>query len=167
MKELFKDAGVYAAKWGLTDFYEAEEQELREAIESGEDFTTGWYECKKEIRSGKITRMDGKIYITVSAEMDDLYDEYDLIYDALCEVAPSYEDELPEEIVDSIIDAAIDEQIDDHNEASDTIPGDSTYDEILRAISKLESEAEELNTRDYTELKEIVKAHLNYMKMEV
>lgn len=167
MKELFKDTGEYAAKWGLTDFYEAEEQELREAIESGEDFTTGWYSCKKEIRSGEITRVNGKILITVSAAMDDLYDAEDLIYDALWEVAPNYEDELPEEIVDSIRDAAIEERIDDHNEASDTIPGDSTYDEIVRAVSGLESEAEELNTRDYIKLKEIVKAHLCYLKMEV
>lgn len=163
MKRLFKEEGWNIAKWGLTDFYEAPEKELRDAIESGEDFTTGWYECKEEIRGAEITRVNGQIHITVSASMDELYDGDALIYDALWETFHN-EEELPSEIIESIRDAAIDEGLDDHHEACASLPGDSTWEEIMAEVERLETETEALNNSDYKTLCQIVKAHTTYME---
>jgi len=72
---IFKGATDHA-KWGVTDFYEEDETELREALRSGAPFDTGWYGVKKEIQSGRITRpkRNGKLYIEVSTSMDSAMD---------------------------------------------------------------------------------------------
>ena len=105
MKEIDITYGEYAAKWGLTDLYPESEDKLRQALLSGEDFDTGWWGCKKEIRYCRITQEIGMITVEVSAHMDDLWESDDLIYDALWETTKQ-EDELPEEIIDSIRDDA-------------------------------------------------------------
>lgn len=163
--DIAERTGEYASKWGLTDFYPEAEEDLRAALESGEDFETDWFGCKKEIRYAKITGDQEEITIEVSAHMDDLWEEDDLIYDALWEVS-KIEDELPEEIIDSIRDAAI-YDIDDHTDLSITLPRSATWDEIIKAIENLEYEAEANNHRMYLELCEIVKAHIDYMNTEV
>lgn len=163
--DIAEHTGEYASKWGLTDFYPEAEADLRKALESGEDFETDWFGCKKEIRYAKITSEQEKITIEVSAHMDDLWEEDDLIYDALWEVS-KIEDELPEEIIDSIRDAAI-YDIDDHTNLDVTLPRSATWDEIIKAIENLEYEAEANNHRMYLELCEIVKAHVEYMNTEV
>lgn len=163
--DIAERTGEYASKWGLTDFYPEAEEKLQEVLASGEDFDTGWFGCKKEIRYARIVREEGEIEISVAAHMDDLWEEDDLIYDALWEVS-KIEDELPEEIIDSIREAAI-YDIDDHTELSITLPATSTFDEIVEAMGKLEDEAEENNHRMYLELCEIVKAHVDYMNTEV
>lgn len=163
--DIAEHTGEYASKWGLTDFYPEAEAELKKALESGEDFETDWFGCKKEIRYAKITGDQEEITIEVSAHMDDLWEEDDLIYDALWEVS-KIEDELPEEIIDSIRDAAI-YDIDDHTNLDVTLPRSATWDDIIKAIENLEYEAEANNHRMYLELCEIVKAHVEYMNTEV
>lgn len=163
--DIAEHTGEYASKWGLTDFYPEAEADLRKALESGEDFETDWFGGKKEIRYARITGDQEKITIEVSAHMDDLWEEDDLIYDALWEVS-KIEDELPEEIIDSIRDAAI-YDIDDHTNLDATLPRSATWDEIIKAIENLEYEAEANNHRMYLELCEIVKAHVDYMNTEV
>lgn len=163
--DIAERTGEYASKWGLTDFYPEAEEDLRAALESGEDFETDWFGCKKEIRYAKITGGQEEITIEVSAHMDDLWESEDLIYDALWEVS-KIEDELPEEIIDSIRDAAI-YDIDDHTDLDVTLPRSATWEEINRAIENLEYEAEANNHRMYLELCGIVKAHVDYMNTEV
>lgn len=160
--------GMYASKWGLTDFYEESEQKLKDALNSGEDFDTGWFGCKKEIRYARIVREDGEITVEVSCNMDDLYDydsAPDLIYDALWEERHT-EEELPDEIIDSIIDEAIDVQIDDHTKVDETLPADASFDDIVAVIGKLEDEAESNNTDMYQRLRVIVAEHYDYWKGE-
>lgn len=166
MKEIEISTGEYASKWGLTDFYPESETELKKALESGEDFDTGWFGCQKEIRYAKITGDQEEITIEVSAHMDDLWESDDLIYDALWEVS-EIEDELPEEIIDSIRDTAIWDNIDDHTDMDATLPRSASFEEIVRAIENLEYEAEANNHRMYLELCDIVKAHVDYMNTEV
>ena len=163
--DIAEHTGEYASKWSLTDFYPEAEAELKKALESGEDFETDWFGCKKEIRYAKITGDQEEITIEVSAHMDDLWEEDDLIYDALWEVS-KIEDELPEEIIDSIRDAAI-YDIDDHTNLDATLPRSATWGEIIKAIENLEYEAEANNHRMYLELCDIVKAHVDYMNTEV
>lgn len=166
MKEIEISTGEYTSKWGLTDWYPEAEEKLQEALASGEDFDTGWFGCKKEIRYARIVREEGEIEITVAAHMDDLWEEDDLIYDALWKTC-HVEEELPEEIIDSIRDAAIWDHVEDYTELSVTLPAASTFEEITEALGKLEDEAEENNTEMYKTLCEIVKGQVDYMNTEV
>ena len=155
--------GEYASKWSLTDFYEESEQRLRDAIESGEDFDTGWWGCKKEIRYARVCREDGHISIEVSCHMDDLFDGDDLIYDALWEETRT-EEELPDDIIDSIRDAAIDDGIDDHTDIADALPAYASFDQVVGMIDRFEGYAEAENNSMYQRLCGIVAAHVEYMK---
>lgn len=164
MKDLeFPNGGIYASKWGLTDFYDVNDDVLRKAIESGEDFDTGEFGCQKEIRYARVHRERGEFEVEVTAHMDDLWDEGDLIYDALWTVAKS-SDELPEDIIDSIRDAAIDSGVDDHTYCNRYLPLDATYETVVETISELEDEAEQTNEELYRILCEIVKDHVEFMK---
>lgn len=156
--------GTDASKWGLTDFYEESEMKLKEALESGEDFTTGWFGCKKEIRYAKYERCGDEFTISVCCHMDDLWEEDDLIYDALWS-ACKVEEELPQEIIDSIRDAAIDCGIDDHAELWQIIPsGEATFEKIVEITDSLEQRAEEENDIMFKDLCEKVKGHYEYWK---
>jgi len=166
MKYIEISAGKYASKWGLTDWYPEAEEKLRAALAQEDNFQTEWFGCKKEIRYARISREGDTILVEVSAHMDDLWEEDDLIYDALWETC-HVEEELQEEIIDSIRDAMIDEGIDDHTELSEEIPATSTFEEITETIGKLEDEAEKNNRIMYKDLCDCVKAHVDYMNTEV
>lgn len=155
MKEISIDRGDYSSKYGLTDLYPESEAKLREALASGEDFTTGWTGCRKEARYVRYTREGDHITIEVSAEMDDLWESADLIYDALC-TACHVEEKLSEDIIDSIREAALG-VIDDHTEVSVVLPASATFEEIMDATAKAENEAEQNNQKMYDRLCEIVK----------
>ena len=159
----FPNGGIYASKWGLTDFYDGNDDVLRKAIESGEDFDTGEFGCKKEIRYARVHRERGELEVEVTAYMDDLWDEGDLIYDALWTVAKS-SDELPEDIIDSIRDAAIDSGVDDHTYCNRYLPLDASYETVVDTISELEDEAEQTNEELYRVLCGIVEDHVKFMK---
>lgn len=163
MKTIDICRGEYASKWSLTDWYEESEQLLREALDSGEDFDTGWFGCRKEIRYARICREDGQITVEVSSHMDDLFDGDDLIYDALWVVSKS-EKELPDGIIDSIRDAAIDCGIDDVSSECESLPASASFDEVDRLVSVLESCTEAQNKENFECLCDIVKAHVEYMK---
>lgn len=164
MKDIDICYGEYASKWGLSDFYEESKAKFMDALNSGEDFDTGWWGCKKEIRYARIVREDGHIMVEVSCNMDDLWDEDDLIYDALWEER-KVDEELPDEIIESILEMAYGD-IDDHTEVAETLPADASFDDIVAVIGKLEDEAEANNTDMYTRLRGIVAAEYDYWKGE-
>lgn len=157
--------GEYASKWALTDWYEESEKILREAIESGEDFDTGYFGCRKEIRYGRIRRENGVISVEVSAHMDDLYDGGELIYDALWEVSKS-EEELPDDIIESIRDSAVDCGINDFAAEWEDLPPDATFADVDHLISVLEDSVESQNEENFSRLCDIVKDHVEYMKSD-
>lgn len=165
MKEIDITYGEYAAKWGLTDLYPESEDKLRQALLSGEDFDTGWWGCKKEIRYCRITQEIGMITVEVSAHMDDLWESEDLIYDALWETTRK-EYELPEEIIGSIRDDAIDDGVDDHWEEYADLQAPASYESVLSTIGKLEDLAETRLHEMYETLCQIVKAHVDYMNQK-
>ena len=147
--------GEYAAKWGLTDFYEESEQALRDALASGKEFEAS-YGCKKEIRYATISRHeDGDIEVLVDAHMDDLFDGDELIYDALWRRF-HIEEELPDDMIDDIRDWAIDDGIDDHTELSVVLDSGATFEDVCEMISQLENEAEEANDAMFDRLCGIV-----------
>lgn len=156
--------GEYAAKWSLTDFYEDSEQKLRDALNSVEDFDTGWWGCRKEIRYARIVREGDEITVQVSCHMDDLFDGDDLIFDALWSERHT-EEGLPEYIIDSIRDAAIDVGIDDNTEVSGNLPADgATIDHVAAMITLLEEAAEQQNTEMFDRLCAIVADHYDEWK---
>lgn len=161
--DIAENSGMYASKWGISDFYEEAEKILRDVLESGEDFETDWFGCKKEINYAKIAREDGEITVTVTCNMDDLWEQEDLIYDALWETT-KIEKELPEEIIESIREAACDEQVDDNATESITLPTDASYDDIVSALDKCEGLADSELTGMYKRLCEIVWDHVEYME---
>ena len=161
--DIAENTGEYASKWSISDFYEEVEKSLRDALESGEDFETDWFGCKKEINYGQIVREDGKITVSVSCHMDDLWDSEDLIYDALWEVTKA-ENELPDEIIDSIRDAALGDNVDDSSTWTEVLPSSASFDDVVEALDKCEANADAENTGMYKMLCEIVYAHIEYMK---
>ena len=161
--DITENTGWYASKWGISDFYDEAEKSLRAAIDSGEDFDTGWFGCKKEINYAKIVREEGEITVSVTCHMDDLWESDDLIFDALWRIE-KITDGLPMEIIDSIRNAACDEQLDDHTTLSETLPGNASYEDIIAALNRLEGNADMDNTEMYDQLCEIVRSHVEYMR---
>ena len=156
MKNIDISCGSYGAKWGLTDFYDDSKEKLISALESGEDFKVE-YGCKKEIRYASIAREGNKIEVSVTACMDDLYEQPDLIYDALFD-ALGVEEELTDEQIEDIRSYAADMWISEETTQTQTIPASSTLEEICKAIEELEVLTEENNSEVFKLLCEIVKS---------
>ena len=159
MNKIDINCGEYASKWSLTDFYPKSEEKLRQALDSGEDFDTGWFYCKKEIRSGKYVREGDQFTTDVEAYMDDLYDSDDLIYDAQWEVF-GIEEEIPENIIEAIKEDAVSAGINDGIWVRKTIPSsEATFDRVVYITNELEQEAESKNKEMYMMLCNIVSAY--------
>lgn len=155
MRHLDLDNMYYASKWSLTDFYEEAEKKLREAIESGEEFDTGWFGCKKEIRYARYEKSKDSFFIAVSAHMDDLWDSEDLIYDALNEIG--IEEEVTEEVIDEIRDIAMEDGIEDEATVFSKLDSNASFDDVVRETEKAEEEAESINKDMYGRLCDIVR----------
>lgn len=156
---LAEHTGFDACKWCVSDFYPEAEKTLRKALASDEDFDTYEYSCKKECHYGRITRENGEIVVSVCCFMDDLWDQTDLIYDALWNVADE-ETELSEETIKSIRDAARDEDIDDLSVHSEALSATASFDDVVAALNRCESAAEAKNDEMYKRLCEIVVAEV-------
>ena len=152
-----------ASRWCLSDFYQESLDKLTSAIESGEDFTTGWFGCKKEIHYGKYTKEDGEFRIEVDCHMDALWESDDLIYDALW-CACKMEIELPDEVIKSIRDGA--EFLDDHTKLESVLPYDATIDDVIDETDKLEGRCISANEAMFDELCQMVKAHVEYFGLK-
>jgi len=68
---IFKNLpGIDGAHCGLSDLYPDRLEALTRALNSCQDFTTGWYSSKKELASACIAQSDGIVYVTVSVSDD-------------------------------------------------------------------------------------------------
>lgn len=157
--DLAEHTGFDACKWCVSDFYPEAEKTLRETLASGEDFDTYEYSCKKEIHYGRITRENGEIVVSVRCYMDDLWEQTDLIYDALWDVADE-ETELSDETIEVIREAALDDGIDDSSVRAEALSAAATFDDIVAALNRCESAAEAKNDEMYKRLCEIVAAEV-------
>lgn len=157
MKEIDISSGLFGSHYSLTDLYPQSEAKLREALASGEDFDTDWVGCKKEIRYARYIREGDSITVQVSAQMDDLWESDDLVYDALWEACQT-EEELPDDFIDSIRSGAAGD-IDDCSEISVVLPATATYEEIMAATEKAEEMAEQRNSEMFKRLCEYVKTY--------
>ena len=114
--------------WGVGDFYNGNEEELRNAIESGEEFDTGWHGFKKEIQSMKISRGEDCIEVCVFEEMDDVFEQYDLFCDFL---EDDEFDLLTDEKVDEIRDYLCMGDFVQEIEDSCILPKDATFEDVM------------------------------------
>lgn len=124
--------------WGITgdasDLYANSRKELEDALNSGEDFDTDWHGFKKELESMRVSRKNGRITVEVSAEMDSLYEDPDLIFDCVT-------DEEAERITGEMIDAIREElEWTDFRETSsdmDVLPADASIDDIMKSAKHM------------------------------
>ena len=88
--------------WGPLDLYDGPKAALEKAIESGEEFDTGWHGFKKETESMRVQRDVNCVTVECEAEMDD-YQEGELIDDCLTsEEMDRMTDEMYEIIIDEL-----------------------------------------------------------------
>lgn len=114
--------------WGIGDMYDNPEKILREAIASGDRFTTGCHGWKKELQSMCIERTEDEVIVSVSAYMDDL-DDYAIISDCL---TSEEEEKITEEQYEAIRDALFEcMEFCTEEEESETLPVTATYEEII------------------------------------
>lgn len=147
--------GEFASCWSLADFYPEAEQNLKELIASGEDFVTN-FGCKKEIRYCTYTRHGDVLSICLTAQMDDLWESDDLIYDAIWQAYHTVND-FPSEYIESIRGAAMEEGLDDFTTVRGEVRGNITYEAVIEETQRLEDEAEQKNTEMFERLVQIVK----------
>lgn len=121
-------------KWGIGDFYEDHENELRTAIESGKPFNTGWHGWRETEYTLSISRGENQVMLDAYDCMDSALEQADLFCDFLTsEESEMLTDEKLEEIRDYLIEG------DFREETSDVtyLPVNATFDEIMEKASEL------------------------------
>ena len=121
--------------WGIGDLYKGNEEELRQALESGEPFDTKWHGFKKELQRMRIYREEtGEITVCVNEYMDEAIEEAELFGDFL-------EDDEWDLLTDDKL-----EQIRDYLQMGDfvestqeegTLPKEATFEQIMKKAEEL------------------------------
>lgn len=144
--------GGDTSKWGLTDFYDEEEARLIELLNSGENFEV-YGSSRKEIASFSLKKRDEGIICTAFASMDE---GWDLINDALWEVAPEHIDQ-PDSFYEEIMEC-LDDDWEFSSEASEaiTIPRDSDIEKVKEAIDEAWQFADDALKDSYETVKALV-----------
>ena len=126
----FEDWG----KWGVGDFYEDHENELRTALASGKPFSTGWHGWRKTEYTLSISRGDDVTMLDVWDCMDEAFTQEDLFTDFLTsEETEMLTDEKLKEIREYLM------MGDFCEETGDTgyLPLTATFDEIMAKASEM------------------------------
>jgi hypothetical protein len=170
------------AKWGLTDFYEDFEQELREALDARKPFEARW-SVKKEIESGHVC-FDGSAYrLSAYRGTDEGGDLFDDAVWSLClqleELGVSLADtsELP---LAFGLDLSVprlfhlwDERwntswfgesyLQSEYEAESTLPADASFEQIVEELEKLNQETDDTSEVNFESLQESIWTFLEYL----
>lgn len=125
--------------WGVGDFYDGNEEELRKAIESNEPFDTGWHGFKKEIQSMRVHRNETGVEVQVFAEMDDVFEQHDLFCDFLEDNEFSL---LTNEMIDEIRDYLCMGDFVEETEDSITLQN-PTFEDVMKAARECANYCEE------------------------
>lgn len=154
-------SGLDVCKWGVSDLYEDAEKNLRELLTYSGEFRTEWCDCKKELFSFRLWFTDSEIKVEVSQWMDDLYEQVDLIDDAIWALKISgykFGAELNEDDFEKIRDMCFDAGIETEVMESKFIKRDSTYEEIMSTLNELA----DLTGKELDEYFEQVKSVVSY-----
>lgn len=130
-------------------FYSDVKEALIAALESGENFDTGWHGFKKELQSMRITADGDEITIEVWACCDD---PEDLVWD--CEESEGITDEQYQDILDDFY-------LTDHRteySGWEHIPRDSSLTDVMKVATEIADELNESLEDSYNAMKTIVVA---------
>lgn len=126
----FEDWG----KWGIGDFYEDHEEELRKAIESGKPFSTGWHGWRETEYTLSISRGDDATVLDVWDCMDEAFQQTALFCDFLTsEETEMLTEEKLEEIRDYLMMGDFVEETGD----TEYLPVTATFDEVMEKASEM------------------------------
>ena len=157
MNILVLTKNAFAAKYSLTDLFDAPFEMLKRVWESGEDFTT-YYGCSKEFHYAKILRENGFTTIEVTAEMDNLFgSDNQLVFDALSEEF-GYEDvELSDAQVEEVLRRASEHELSDYAFKSVFTKDLHSFEDFIGKIEELENAAESSLNEQFMTLRGIVR----------
>ena len=155
--------GVYQSNWGATDLYDKAEKNLRELLTEKGEFHTEWCDSKKELESFRLWFTDDEITIEVSKWMDELYEQSDLICDALWSLGKD-DVELEYEDIGNIQDMCWDADIKDETQFSEEVSRDITYEKLMEKIDEMLFEADEFLNGEFERVKSIVSYYLEHEK---
>lgn len=158
-------SGLDACKWGVSDLYEEAEKNLRELLTYSGEFRTEWCSCKKEEYAFRLWFHDDYIHVAVSNCMDDLYDGYDLIDDALWDLGKQ-DVELSDDDVDRIRELCMFSDVDTEVTDDENIKRDSTYEEIMETLERLADETDKWLEDYYETVKNIISYYLENEREE-
>lgn len=150
-------SGLDACKWGVSDLYEDAEKNLRELLTYSGEFRTEWCSCKKELYSFRLWFTDEYINVQVNQWMDDLYEEYSLIDDALCGLGKQ-DVELNDEEINYIRDLCYDSDVTDSVTECKIIERNSTYEQIIETLEKLA----DITNKELEDYYDVVKNIVSY-----
>lgn len=126
--------------WGVGDFYDKNEKELKDAVESGKPFDTGWHGFKKEIQSMRISRDEDSTLVEVSEAMDEVFEETDLFCDFLTDKElDNLSDEMINEIREYLMMGDFVEETDSYTHLSIN----ATFEEIMKTAIELANDCSE------------------------
>lgn len=154
-------SGLDACKWGVSDLYEEAEKNLRELLTYSGEFRTEWCSCKKELYSFRLWFDDDHIEVTVNQWMDELYEQYELIDDAMWDLGKQ-DIELSDEEIEYIRDLCFDADVKDEVSNSEYIKRDSTYEEIMETLEHLADETNKWLSDYYETVKNIISYYLEH-----
>ena len=161
MNQQIETLDLYA-KWSITDFDEESESVLRKALSGVGDFHAT-VDCRKELFGAVITRTGKEIEIVISQYMDE---DYDLINDALWDVAPDKADQ-PEEFYEKIMEYLdADMEFSTETEGSQSFEDPITYDKLISAMDELAASTSETLDFNYNTVKALVLHELGIVKIE-
>lgn len=149
--------GLDACKWGVSDLYEEAEKNLRELLTYSGEFRTEWCSCKKELYEFRLCFTDEYINVIVNQEMDDLYEEYSLIEDALWNLGKQ-DVELNDEEINYIRDLCYDSDVTDSVTECKIIERNSTYEQIIETLEKLA----DITNKELEDYYDVVKNIVSY-----
>lgn len=123
-------------RWGIIDINPVHAEELKSALESGEDFDTGWHGFGKVEYSMRVAREDGKhVAVFIHQEMDSVFEEADLIYD--CLVGDEWEN-LTDKMIELIRDQlAWNTEFCEETKQYLWLATDASYEMVIKAAEKL------------------------------
>lgn len=170
--KVIKLTGSYGAHWGLTDLYPEYEEQLRAAIESGEDFVFS-YGCKKEIHQAEIKRANGELTVWCEAAIDELGSLTDTVmweamgenayagsgYEAIAkyhDLDPSKDRERICEILDEC-QSWFEGIYQEYFESSVSGEGTRSFEEVMDLVAGCEEEADNAAKQCYEDLIECAK----------
>lgn len=170
LKNIFEDSGDYAAKWGISDFYDADGDLLEDTIKAGEPFAANWG-AKKEIVYASIVS-DGE---TIAVEVTASIDEFEYLLDSAIWEAEGKKDDCGSSTLSRLFGNESGkhyEQLQDACEfqyqESFTAIGNckNDFETLTEVLDRLETEASDEAERCYQSIVESVKAYLEMVKAD-